>query len=94
MAARKGYLRPASDADLKKWFVMNQGKQDNHDFRQRLKHFDKYVVTQPLRFSGGLGGAKSVILVVNDRRNIPVGDIGHSTILYSYSGACKGPHCG
>ena len=59
-----------------------------------IKHIDKYVVLRPAQFSGGLSGSNAKVFIVTRREDIPIGNLGHSAVLYAYSGACRGAMCG
>jgi hypothetical protein len=93
LAVRNGYLRPANASDLDRWRAMSSGDANSARILERVNRLDKYVVLAPLGFKGGLSGGDSIALIVNQRYLTPVGDTGHSAILFSYSGGCTGAMC-
>ncbi len=89
-ALNLGLIRPATDSDLAIW----KSKNKNHSaLSSRLKLFNKYVILKPVKFSGGLSGANSVIFIAKNSKIAPYGSIGHSIVLFTDTGACKGVMC-
>jgi hypothetical protein len=93
-AVRAGILRPATDADLDRWRVMSRDNAGRDTTLDRIKMLEKYVLQKPARFSGGLSGSNAMVFIVTRREHTPIGNLGHSAVLYTYSGACTGAMCG
>lgn len=89
-ALRLGYLRTATDKDISTWSRKNKlsGK-----ILKRIKYLKSYVVLKPLKLTGGLSGANSVAFIAMNSRIAPFGNVGHSAVLFSDTGACKGVMC-
>jgi len=93
-AVKKGVLRPANPADLERWLVMRANSGNSEKMPESIRRADKYVILRPAGFLGGLNGANARVFIVTRRENAPIGDLGHSAVLYAYSGACTGALCG
>lgn len=89
-ALHLGLIRLATESDLASWKSKNR---NNQRILSRMKHTKKYVVLRPVRFGGGLSGATSAVFISRNSKVGPYGSIGHSTVLYSDTGACKGVLC-
>ena len=89
-ALRLGLIRPAADKDLKKWKSKNK---DHPKILSRVRNFNRYVILKPVKFSGGLAGANSVVFISNNSKYGPFGSIGHSIVLLNDTGACQGFLC-
>lgn len=89
VALRSGAIRVASKRDIDRW----KRASGSSTLDSKLRFTDFYLVVKPVVFSGGLGGANSVAFIVNDQRYTPGGDIGHSVVLYTQNGSCKGVTC-
>ena len=89
-AVQQGYIRFAAERDLAQW---KRNAKLSYSTQSALLNMDKYVVLKPIVLSGGLGGANAAIFIVNDRRLTPAGNAGHSTMLFSDTGACQGTLC-
>jgi hypothetical protein len=93
-AVKKGVLRPANPTDLERWLVMRAYSGNSEKMSETIRRADKYVILRPAGFLGGLNGANARVFIVTRRENAPIGDLGHSAVLYAFSGACTGALCG
>jgi hypothetical protein len=106
-AARKGLLRPATDADvraaLNAWRdVRSAGAKPvsaaiqawfENQLRSERERGRVWVVQQAFTYPAGLYGSNSETFLVAKGAPDPAGNPGHSTVLSIPSGECKGPSC-
>lgn len=89
-ALKLGLIRPASDYELNNLKYKNKS---SSKILENLRFSEKYIVLKPVKFTGGLGGANMVVFIAPNSKLSAFGDIGHSVVLFSDTGACKGVLC-
>lgn len=102
-AMRNGTLRATSPADVRAWNAARQRSEGAPDVprieggsrsRGTEVPYRSYTVLKEFAIPAGLHGAHSATFFVAPGVPAPIGDPGHSQVLFIDNGSCMGPTCG